>query len=237
MTDGWASHVLPHGDLRQLAPRIWEVTGSLKNGNLPRNMLVYKLGDGGLLIHSAIAMNEQTMKRLEQLGKPEVLIVPNGFHRLDAAVWKERYPNLVVVAPKAALDKAKEKVAVTATCEEFLPGKGVRVHVPAGIKPSELVYEIDTGDGGVALVVTDILMNLPRLKGLDGWLLKILGSTGFFGITGIGRMLLLKDRREFRTWLEHLASTPRLSVISVGHGHSITKDCQVALQAAAARLN
>jgi hypothetical protein len=59
------------------------------------------------------------MSTIEQLGRPEVMIVPNSWHRADAAVFKERYPNLKVVCPKAAMDKVNEKVKVDISAEEY----------------------------------------------------------------------------------------------------------------------
>jgi hypothetical protein len=52
----WKEHVHPHGDLVELTEGLWIVTGSLPRSGLPRNMVVYRLRDGGLLIHSAIAL-------------------------------------------------------------------------------------------------------------------------------------------------------------------------------------
>ena len=99
----WHEHVLPHGDLVEVQPNLWQVTGRLPRGNLSRNMVVFKLPTtGGLLIHSGIALDEARIKKLEALGPPEVLIVPNRMHRLDAAVYKERYPKIRVVCPAAA---------------------------------------------------------------------------------------------------------------------------------------
>jgi hypothetical protein len=49
---------------------------------------------------------------IESLGRPEVMIVPNGHHRADAAVYKQRYPNLSVVCPKGSQTAVAEKVQV-----------------------------------------------------------------------------------------------------------------------------
>jgi hypothetical protein len=90
--------ILPHGPIEELAPGLWSVTGDLPIP-LKRNMVVYRLKDGTLLLHSVIAMEEEGMKKLEALGKPSVLIVPHGGHRMDAKFYKERYPAARVLAP------------------------------------------------------------------------------------------------------------------------------------------
>lgn len=234
--DRWAEHVFPHSDVNEVAPGLWQVTGRLPHGNLPRNMVVYRLPKtGGLLIHSGIALDDQRVKQLEALGRPEILIVPNRFHRLDAAVYKGRYPEMQVVCPHAARAYVEQKVKVDAVCEELLPDLGIRVHTPSGMKPGELCYELPVA-GGRALIVTDTLFNLPHQKGVDGFLFRILGSTGFFGLTNIGRLLMLKDKKAFKEWLVRLSALPDLKAVCVGHGNPIAQDVSEQLKAAAARL-
>ena len=232
----WQEHVHQHGAIETLTKGLWQVTGKLPRGNMPRNMVIYQLNGGGLLIHSAIALTDDGMAKLEALGKPELMIVPNGMHRLDASLWKERYPTLRVLAPEASRSAVAAKINVDETCESALPGYGIVCHAPDGIKPSELVYELPLPAAARALVVTDVLMNMAKLPGLDGLLLHLLGSTGFFGITRIGRMMLLKDKVAFRDWLLRMAALPDLRVISVAHGLPITTQCAEKLRSAAGRL-
>jgi hypothetical protein len=236
MQSNFSTHVLPHSDFTTLADNIWQVTGSLKHGHMPRNMVVHKMpSTGGLWIHSCIALNEQRMAALESFGEPEVLVVPNGMHRLDAKVYKDRYPNLKVVCPKAAVQKVEQKLKVDGTSEDVLPPLGVKVLNPDGVKPFELVYELPTNNGA-ALVFTDLLFNLDHLPGFDGLLMRLIGSTGFFGMTKIGRMLLLRDAAKFSSWLSALASRKDLSLLMVAHGKEISVDVANHLRNAASRL-
>src|SRR5579872_5131186 len=116
MDDKWT--VYPHGKLQELTPGLWQVTGSMPSGHIPRNMAVYRMPDGGLLLHSAMCLEEGEMTRLESLGRPSVMIVPNGWHRLDAARYKKRYPGLRVVCPEAAHARVALVVPVDATIGE-----------------------------------------------------------------------------------------------------------------------
>jgi hypothetical protein len=245
--DKWQSHVLPHGAIEELAPNFWHVTGTLPSSTMvPREMVLYRLADGSLLIHSAIALNEQQMAKLESLGTPNILIVPNRIHRLDAGVYKQRYPQLKVVCPAAAKPYVEPEVAVDGMAEEILPAYGIVCHEPMGIRPQELVYELPLPTGK-ALVFTDILFNLNKSyfqqnlstgEFLLQWLgTSAIGSSGFFGITGLGRQFFMQDRNAYRQWLESLADRiPDLQVISVAHGSPIITDCRDRLQEAAARL-
>lgn len=228
----WKDHVLPHGPLVQLAPRVWQVTGSLKNMALPRNMTLWRMDDGGLWIHSAIACDDATMAQIEAIGPPEVLVVPNGQHRLDAGVWKARYPALRVVCPEGSRAKVEEQVKVDGLDTEVL---GLVVHAPPGLKELEHVYEIDAG-AGHALVFSDAAFNLPHLSGFMGFVLKLLGSTGFFGMTRIGRWQLLADAAAYRGWLEQAAADPDLAMLCVGHGDAVLADAAKKLKESAERL-
>ena len=83
--------VVPHRPLEKLESNLWRVEGDLPGGDGTRVMTIVKLASGGLVIHNAIALEEDQMKEIEAFGDPEILIVPNGFHRLDAKVYKQRY--------------------------------------------------------------------------------------------------------------------------------------------------
>ncbi len=239
--DAWHSHVLPHSSIEELAPHLWHVTGILTDVVPPREMVVYRLPDSTLLIHSAIALNEQGMAQLESLGTPKILVVPNRMHRLDAVVYKQRYPQLLVVCPSVAKPYVEEVVQVDASAEDVLADYGIICHQPAGIQEQELVYELPLPTGK-ALVFTDILFNLtesylqqhiPKQGFIFGWL----GASGFFGITRFGKWFFMNNRDAYRQWLEWLAdSVSDLRVICVAHGSPITTNCSQRLREAAARL-
>jgi hypothetical protein len=159
--------ILPHDDLEELAPGLWTVRGSLPFP-LKRHMIVYRLADGTLLLHSVLAMDEAGMAKLDALGRPAVLIVPHTGHRMDAPFYKARYPQIRVLAPAAARAKVEEVIKVDATCEEALPALGVRVHPVPGFKNAELAYELDLAAGGKALVLCDAVANRDYAKGFGG---------------------------------------------------------------------
>lgn len=238
----WESHVFPHSPIEELAPNLWHVTGIFPQGALPpREMIIYKLPDSSLLIHSPVALNESTMQQLESLGKIKIIIIPNPIHRLDAKVYKQRYPDLLVVTPAVVKPYADKVVTVDAIAEEILPEYGIICHVPAGINSQELAYQLPLPTG-YALIFTDILFNLtdeylekyvPKNKHLIYWI----GAAGFFGITFLGKRFFMNDKKAYRQWLENLAdSVQPLQVISVAHGEPITTNCSQRLRDAAARL-
>ncbi len=219
----WSDHVIPHKPFEKIGPSLWSVTGYKSKGGLPRNMVIYRLSDNSILIHSAVALDDEGMKVIESLGDPSILVVPNRFHRMDAGVYKERYPDIKVVCPEAARTHVEKVVSVDDTCENVLPSHGIICHPPAGIKPGELCYEIDSGNGK-ALIMTDLMFNLQHGEGLSGFIFKHLGSTGFFGLTKIGKFLMLSNKSAFQTWIREMSELEGLRFICMAHGENIIEN-------------
>ena len=230
----WNDHVFPHGELVELAPRLWRVTGSLPRSPLPRTMVIYRLADGGLLIHSAVALDEAGMAALEALGPPKILIVPNRMHRADAGAYKERYPDLVVCCPEGARAAVGAVVAVHDTAPAVLKEHGIVCH---GDPSFEHTYELPLDDG-VALVCADSLFHLrEHLPGCGGLIARyITRSTGFFGVTGLGRVFLGKGKAALKSWLEEQALRDDVRVFVMAHGEPVTTGVSAKLREAAARL-
>src|SRR6266702_2370426 len=92
--------VLPHGPLEKLEPNLWAVEGTIRMpaGELSRRMCIARLGDGRLLLMNGVPLREEAMREVEAFGKPSFLLVPNGYHRLGIAAFKQRYPQLRVLA-------------------------------------------------------------------------------------------------------------------------------------------
>jgi hypothetical protein len=234
-TAHWDRHVTAHSDLTQLDERLWEVTATLPRGSMTRNMTIYRLNDGGLLIHGAHALRAETLAAVEALGELRLMIVASTLHEMHETLYQARYPDLATACPAAVRAKLQRHLRIDAAIEDIGAGLGITVLSPDGIKPIERSYELPLREG-VALVFGDMLMNLPHFSGFEGWLLRSIGSTGFFGMTGIGRLLLLKNRASFRLWLAQMADRPDLRIISVGHGATIRSACGNRLKEATARL-
>jgi hypothetical protein len=229
--------IRPHGEIEELAPGLWSVTGSLPFP-LRRNMTIYRLPDGGLLLHSVVAMNDAGMAALERLGRPELCIVPSSGHRMDAPFYRRRYPRLKMVCPADARARVEKAVPVDATCEDTLPREGVRIHPLGGIRTGELGYEVSI-PGGKALLFCDLLANSDYAPTLGGALMRtITGGLGDrrLGVARIVRLTLVRDRAATRAALGNIAAIPDLRLISVAHGRPLRAGCGDALREAAAAL-
>ena len=229
--------VLPHGPLREVDDGILTVVGDIPMplGQLPRRMTVVRLSDGKLVIYSAIALNEAEMTSLEGYGTPGFLIVPNALHRLDARIWKARYPAMKVIAPAGAAKAVSEIVPVDATAFEFNDRSVAFVDV-AGTKARDSALVIQR-EGGATLVVNDIVGNIRDARGASGFILKIMKFAGSKPhIPRPVRARLVDDRKALRDQLVGWAALPNLRRILVSHGDIIDGDPAAALRTLAASL-
>lgn len=123
MSSTWT--VLEHGPLVQLAENLWWVDGEVPRMALRRVCTIARRDTGGLVVHSAICMDDTTQARVEALGPIEHVIVPNASHRMDAPRYAARYPAAKVVAPRGGRARIAEVVRVDLTADAFPSGDDV----------------------------------------------------------------------------------------------------------------
>jgi hypothetical protein len=230
--------VMPHGPLVELDDGLMTVAGEIVMplGRFPRRMTVARLTGGGTAIYSAIALDEAEMARIEAMGPPRVLIVPSDAHRLDARIWKERYPELRVLTPPGAAQKVGEVVPVDAIAD-FLDDPAVRWTIVPGTGGHEGAL-IVRRKSGVTIVCNDVIGNVAHPHGIGA---RIMGSLMGFGVSEpqVPRVIkhrVLDDPRalagQFRDW----AAEPDLIRLIVSHGDVIEENPREVLLALAEKL-
>lgn len=216
--------VLPHRPIEKLDDTVWRVEGDVEGMPLKRVMTIARRADGGLVVHNAVALDDDSMKAIEGWGDVRFIVVPNGYHRLDAKVFKERYPAARVFCPRGARTKVEEVVAVDGVYEDFPADDRVSFVTLDGTKDSEGVM-IVRGTSGRSLVVNDALFNMPHLSGFTGFVFRYLTqSSGGPRVSRIARWFVVKDMKAFAAHLERLADTPQLARIIVSHHETITNE-------------
>ncbi|HMC94209.1 MAG TPA: hypothetical protein VKO16_05505, partial [Polyangia bacterium] len=191
--------IYPYHPLKSLAANLWQVEGALANG-LPRNMTVYRLLDGRLLLYSVVAMHPADMAALEKLGRPAILVMPHDRHGMDAPFYRRRYAVLRVLAPEPGRPR---KVPIDGDISE-LGELGINAYVLPGTTYHEVVLElpVEGGMAGIALCTTELLGNLsslPALPRLMRLLLRLLGPPGGgLGVARVVRWREVSDRNRVR---------------------------------------
>jgi hypothetical protein len=145
------------------------------------------------------------------------LIVPNGYHRLDLAAYKHRYPALTILTPRGSRSKVEQVRPVDGTFEDFPPDEAVRLQPLSGVGDIEGLMIVRSKDG-VTLVLNDVVFNMDRKRDPLGFIFTtLLGSAPGPRISRLAKAALVKDRAALRAELERLAETPDLVRLIVAH--------------------
>eukprot|EP00698_Gefionella_okellyi_P024401 TRINITY_DN8598_c0_g1_i1.p1 TRINITY_DN8598_c0_g1~~TRINITY_DN8598_c0_g1_i1.p1 ORF type:complete len:274 (+),score=34.08 TRINITY_DN8598_c0_g1_i1:31-852(+) len=220
----WISHVKEDcSDVLEVVPGIWTVDCSLmaKNDHF-RRMIIYRLPTGGLLVESCIAMNDDRMQRLDALGKVEIILVPNKYHRLDCGVYKTRYPSARVLCPQTTRSSCEEVCPVDGTCEDVLPQYGIKVLDSGLQKTGELAYALPLSDGTQAMLLSDFVFNMHH----GGRIPKLLGMVPGPGdvpqVARLFKWFMMKNKAQSRRFLsDAMEDRTGYSVLLMSHGKPI----------------
>lgn len=215
--------VQPHEPLTEIDDGILTVAGEIRMplGNFPRRMTVIRLGGRRTAIFSAIALGDEEMARIEAMGDPSFLIVPGDHHRLDARIWKMRYPDIEVIAPPGAREAVEEAVQVDAT-HDIMGDPLVRLVIMPGVGGHEAALEVHR-DSGLTIIANDLIANVAHPHGIGA---QIMARLMGFGVSEpqvprLIRHLIVEDRlalaEQFAAW----AADPDLRRIIVSHGDVI----------------
>lgn len=116
----------PINILKPIDDNIWMVDGPIIHmdfvlgAKVPfsTRMMVVKMPDGGLWLHSPIAPDEELFAQIDALGEPTSIIAPNSIHYWYVPDWVERYPNAKVYAVPGLGDTAKRPLPIDETLSD-----------------------------------------------------------------------------------------------------------------------
>lgn len=225
-----------HGPIEKLSERLWRVEADVPGIPMKRVMTIAKRANGELVIHNGVALGDKEMAEIDGWGTVTTIVVPNAYHRLDAKIFRDRYPGAQVLCPDGATKKVQEAVPVGGGYAQ-LPADGAveLVHLD-GTKDREGLMLVRDKDG-TSVVFNDAVFNMPHLKGFTGFVLKSLTrSTGGPRVSNVMKWLVVSDKKAFRAHLERIADIPDLRRIVVSHHQVIDQDPSATLRAVAAKV-
>jgi Domain of unknown function (DUF4336) len=218
--------------LLQLAPDLWvaDRPQSFYGLRVGTRMTVMRLGDGRLLLHSPVALDDALRAELDALGRVSFAVAPNRVHHLYAGDVARAYPGTRLwIAP--GLERKRPDLAYEATlgdeapeewraevAQAFFRGRPYENEVAFFHRPSR------------TLVLCDLAFNFgPRTATPTRILMKLLRSYGRLGPSKLDP-LLIRDRRAARASLERILAWDFDRVV-VAHGdvqesggHAILRD-------------
>lgn len=189
-------------------------------------MAAIGIGSGGLLVVSpGTGMGEAVWQQVASLGTPRFLLAPNAYHNGGIATWKQRYPDVRVVAHSKAIPRLRKQVPGVefeelSALESALP-PGVRLLVPPQAKQGETGVSVKLKDG-VGWYLVDNIMNEERIPGGGvGFVMKIVGFRAGLMTNPFFKLLFLKDKRGYKEWLYSELERDRPTLFVPSHGKSI----------------
>lgn len=214
--------VRPHGPLEQLTDSLWHIDGELPNMAIGRHMTIARREDGSLVVHNAIACDEETMAQIDALGPVAYVIAPNSFHRIDGGRYAERYPNAKILTPKACAANVRQRMRVDGDVLDLPSDGSLRAQALPGVQKEAMLLHTDK-DGHVTAIFNDVLFNLPAsLPGMGGVITRLMGSLGGPKVTRFARWSLVKDKAALREFFLELSANEMLVRAVPGHGALIS---------------
>ena len=155
------------GALTAIADGVWIAAGPARIVGMPLSttMTVLRLGDGGLLLHSPIALQPQLRAAVEALGPVTHLYAPNLYHHLQLGHWAAVFPTARLHAP-AGLAKKRPDLRIDRVHD------GAAEPVFGGAVDELLLDGFRLGESMLfhrparTLVVADLVHNIGRPPGL-----------------------------------------------------------------------
>jgi len=186
---------------------------------VPRNMTVYRLPDGRLVLYSVVAMHEEGMRALEALGTPAIMIMPHDRHQMDAPSTRSATPPFASLLPTL---RARERSRWTATFRSSPRWTSA---------PIRSLARAITRSSGAADCRRDRVVcdRAPRQRAFTGRSLR----PGDEAVRPAGRWFrrrqsgpFSRGRRspEVRAWLTGLAERADVRMVLVGHGDALTSN-------------
>jgi hypothetical protein len=229
--------VTPHGAIKKLDDNLWAVESpvpGIPGGGFPRRMSIVRRSDGTLLLHNAIPLDEAGLQTLAALGRPELLVLPSPFHCIDAHAMRAKL-GLKVFAPAASAAQIGARVEVDGMLEALPPDPAVRFVPLGGVTGGEGALVVYSGvPARVSLVLGDVLINIPHVRGLWGLIWRLGGFTGGPRCGPAWLKRVVTDRQALRDSLENLAQTAGLHRLVPCHGEIIEREPAAVLQEVAA---
>ena len=219
--DEWK--ILPHDSLQEIEPGLLTVVGQIPMplGNFPRRMTIIGLPRKRTAIWSPIALPETEMRRIEALGRPSFMIIPNPAHRLDARPFRARYPQIRVITAPNAMKQVAEAVPVDDSNADL--GPSVDLVTVAGVDQLELAV-IVRGDDGVTLITNDLIGNVGHPKGPGAWIMsRLMGFGPGPRIPRVARHMFIKDAAALAGQLRDWARLDGLRRVIPSHGDIIDR--------------
>ncbi len=212
--------------LESIAPGLWHDHFDLfmpLRVHFRGRMVVARLADGRLWVHSPIPIDDDLARQLRELGEVAYLVAPNSFHHLHFGAAAERFagarrfiaPALANKRPELEHDELLATDPPAAWAEDF------DQHLVGGMpKLDEVVFFHRSSK---TLIVTDLVFNILDYRGLmSGLVFRLAGTHKRFGQSRLLRSMV-SDREAAAASARHILGWDFERVV-MSHGEIVEQD-------------
>lgn len=216
--------------LQQLHADLWvaEMPFRLAGVEVGARSTIVRLSDGGLWIHSPVALSNKLRREVEAVGPVRFLIAPNRFHYGHLKEWATAYPEAQICAVSDV--KPPEGVVISRTLGEEAEPEWVETLAQTLFRGSVATDEaVFCHRASRTLILTDTAIHIPSRR--DVWsrsVARLLGVLDCWAPTRYFKASI-RDQEAARKSLDQISSWDFERVI-VAHGDICETDGKATLR-------
>jgi hypothetical protein len=210
--------------LVQLDDALWVAAAPLSflGLHLGTRMTIIRRPDGGLIVHSPIALDDALRGAVESLGPVRCVIAPNLYHHLYAGDWASAFPDARLVGARG-LEKKRKDLRFHATILDELDEGFADTLQPVHMQGCLLHETVFFHAASRTLVSSDLVENFETSPHWPTrWYLEV---SGIHGQPGVGLTLrpLYWARTRARAALDRVLAW-NFDRVVLAHGDPIERD-------------
>jgi hypothetical protein len=184
-------------------------------------MTVVRLEDGGLFVHSAVALDDGLRREVDALGEVRAVVAPSVFHHLHVGPWMRAYPKAVFAACPG-LEWKRTDLAFTSVMADQPDPAWARdlsqVYFSARRENEVVFYHARSR----TMICSDALLNLSRHPAASTRVVaRVMGNRG----PGLGwpERLMIRDRGLARRQVDRILEWD-IDAVVLAHGDLVERD-------------
>jgi len=207
-----------------------EIADGVWIGHQPLQMLgvqlgsrvtVVRLADGGLWVHSPIALTTELQGELGKLGEVRFVVAPNRYHHLHVGEWIRSYPDAKLLGAEGLAKKRTDlrfDGELTEAPHAGWEGQLEQLQVRGSMLGETVFYHPSTR----TLITADLVENFTTSA---HWFTRsYLKVSGIHGKPGLSRLLrpMFRDRKATRQSIDRILEWD-FERVSISHGDDILR--------------
>jgi len=221
--------------LQRFAGEVWTETRRARFFGVETGsrMTIVRLGDGGLFVHSPVALDASTKQEVDGLGEVRAVVAPSLFHHLHVGAWMAAYPRAIFAACPGLEWKRTDLAFTCVLGDEPHPiwSRDLGQIYFSARRENEIVFFHERSR---TFLCADALLNLSTHEDLSTRVVaRLMGNTA----PGIGHLepLMIRDRRLARRQVDRILEWDFDKAV-LSHGALVATDAREIVRRAYAWL-